>query len=204
MHDYNNGDLDAIVTAPINKKAMQMAKFSYPGHTEFFTDKFDISDSMMFMVNEDIRVGLVTNHLPIRDVAANITKQKIQQKLNIMFNSLREDFGIVKPKIAILGLNPHAGDGGAIGEEDDELIRPIVIEAKKKGRFVMGPYPSDAFFGKSMHLKFDGVLAMYHDQGLIPFKSLSSGSGVNFTAGLPLVRTSPDHGTAYDLSLIHI
>jgi len=199
LYDFNNGNLDAIVTAPINKKAMQMAKFPFPGHTEFFTDQYDVSDSMMFMVSEDLRVGLVTNHLPISDVAANVTKQKIQQKLNIMFNSLREDFGVIKPKIAILGLNPHAGDGGAIGNEDEELIRPIVLEAKKKGRFIMGPYPADGFFGNGLYRKYDAILAMYHDQGLIPFKSLSFNSGVNFTAGLPLVRTSPDHGTGYDI-----
>ena len=200
LHDFNNGDLDAIVTAPINKKAMQMAKFPYPGHTEFFTDQYEVSDSMMFMVNDNLRVGLVTNHLPIKDVAANVTREKVQQKLNIMYSALREDFGIVKPKIAILGLNPHAGDGGAIGTEDDEMIRPLVIDAKKKGRFVNGPYPADGFFGSGMYKKFDGILAMYHDQGLVPFKSLSFGSGVNFTAGLPLVRTSPDHGTGYDIA----
>ena len=199
LHDYNNGDLAAIVTAPINKKAMQMAKFKYPGHTEFFTDKFDVSDSLMFMVNDEFRIGLVTNHVPIKDVAAKITKQKVQKKLNILYNSLREDFGIIKPKIAILGLNPHASDGGAIGSEDDELIRPIVIEAKKKGMFINGPYPADGFFGSVMYKKFDGILAMYHDQGLIPFKALSFGNGVNFTAGLPLVRTSPDHGTGYEI-----
>ncbi len=199
MSDYNNGFLDAIVTAPINKKAMSLSKFPFPGHTEFFTDKYDVSDSLMFMVNDDLRIGLVTNHLPIKDVAAHITREKIQTKLNILFNSLREDFGIIKPKIAILGLNPHAGDGGAIGAEDEELIRPIVLDAKKKGKFVNGPYPADGFFGSAMHTKYDGVLAMYHDQGLIPFKALSFGSGVNFTAGLPLVRTSPDHGTGYEI-----
>jgi len=199
MSDYNNGLLKAIVTAPINKKAMQLAKFQYPGHTEFFTDKFDVSDSLMLMCNDDLRVGLVTNHLPIKDVAAAVTKQKVQKKLNILYNTLHEDFGIVKPKIAILGLNPHASDGGAIGSEDEEFIRPIVLEAKKKGRFVNGPYPADGFFGSGMHKKFDGILAMYHDQGLIPFKALSFGSGVNFTAGLPLVRTSPDHGTGYEI-----
>ncbi len=200
LHDFNNGDLDAIVTAPINKKAMQMAKFPYPGHTEFFTDQYEVSDSMMLMVDDTLRVGLVTNHLAIKDVAANVTREKIQQKLNIMYSALREDFGIVKPKIAILGLNPHAGDAGAIGTEDDEMIRPLVIDAKKKGRFVNGPYPADGFFGTGMYKKFDGILAMYHDQGLIPFKALSFGSGVNFTAGLPLVRTSPDHGTGYDIA----
>jgi len=200
INDYKNGDLDAIVTAPINKKAMSLAKFPYPGHTEFFTDKFDVSDSLMFMVNDDLKIGLVTNHMPIRDVASNIDKQKIHKKLSILFNSLREDFGVIKPKIAILGLNPHAGDGGAIGSEDDEMIRPIVIESKKKGRFINGPYSADGFFGSGMYQKFDGILAMYHDQGLIPFKALSFGSGVNFTAGLPLVRTSPDHGTGYEIA----
>ncbi len=199
LYDFNNGDLNAIVTAPINKKAMQMAKFPYPGHTEFFTDQYDVSDSMMFMVDDELRVGLVTNHLPIKDVAEQVTREKVQQKLNIMYSALREDFGVVKPKIAILGLNPHAGDGGAIGNEDEDMIRPLVIDAKKKGRFVNGPYPADGFFGSGMYKKFDGILAMYHDQGLIPFKSLAFGSGVNFTAGLPLVRTSPDHGTGYDI-----
>lgn len=198
--DLKNGYIDALVTAPINKKAMHNANFPFPGHTEFLADAFEVKDSLMFMVNDSLRVGLVTNHLPLKDVPAAITKEAVKKKLNLLHDSLKVDFGIDKPKIAVLGLNPHASDDGVIGEEDESVIRPVVIEAKKKGMLAMGPFPADGFFGSVQYRKFDGILAMYHDQGLIPFKALSFGEGVNFTAGLPIVRTSPDHGTAYEIA----
>ncbi len=198
--DLKNGLIDAIVTAPINKKAMQEAGFQHPGHTEFFTKEFNTKQSLMLMVNDELRIGLVTNHLPVSQVAENITKNQILTKLRILEKTLKVDFGIDRPTIALLGLNPHAGDGGAIGEEEAKVIRPLIIEAKKKGMMIMGPYPADGFFGSTQYQKFDGILAMYHDQGLIPFKTLSFGKGVNYTAGLPIVRTSPDHGTAYDIA----
>ena len=199
-NDLKAGYIDALVTAPINKKAMDSANFNYPGHTEYLTDKFDVKESLMLMVNENLRVGLVTNHLALKDVAANVTKEKIIRKLKLLNKSLKVDFGIEKPMIAILGLNPHASDGGVMGDEEEQIIRPVIIEAKKKGLMVLGPFPPDGFFGSGKYQKVDGILAMYHDQGLIPFKTLSFGKGVNFTAGLPIVRTSPDHGTAFDIA----
>jgi len=192
--------IDGIVTAPINKHAMKMANFPFPGHTEFIADKFQSSNSLMMMVSDVMRVALVTNHEPVANVAGLIKKDLVAKKLNILYKTLVEDFGIEKPTIAVLGLNPHAGDDGAIGTEDDKEIRPAILEAKKKGQNVVGPYPADGFFGSSTFKKVDAVLAMFHDQGLIPFKALTFGEGVNFTAGLPLVRTSPDHGTAYDIA----
>ncbi len=199
-NDLEEGLIDAIVTAPFNKKAMQMVNFKFPGHTEFFTDRFKVKESLMLMVNDDLRVGLVTNHLPISKVAEAITKDQVARKLKIMNKTLKRDFGIERPTIAVLGLNPHAGDEGMLGDEEDNMIRPAVIEAKKNNVLAMGPYPADGFFGSGQHTKFDAVLAMYHDQGLVPFKALSFGSGVNYTAGLPYVRTSPDHGTGYDIA----
>ncbi len=198
--DLKNNYIDALVTAPINKKAMQTANFPFPGHTEFLTDAFATKESLMFMVNDDLRVGLVTNHLALKNVPEAITKEAISKKLNLINESLKMDFGIDKPKIALLGLNPHASDDGLLGNEEESIIRPVVIEAKKKGLMVMGPFPADGFFGSGQYRKFDGILAMYHDQGLVPFKALSFGEGVNFTAGLPIVRTSPDHGTAYEIA----
>lgn len=198
-NDLKGGFIDAVVTAPINKKAMLLANFGYPGHTEYFTDHFETKESLMLMVNDGLRVGLVTNHLPLKDVSSAIKRELIQKKLNLLHHSLKVDFGIAEPTIAILGLNPHAGDNGAIGDEEDRLIRPVIAEAKNKGKIVMGPFPADGFFGSSQYRKFDGILAMYHDQGLVPFKALSFGEGVNYTAGLPIVRTSPDHGTAFDI-----
>lgn len=198
--DLKNGYIDALVTAPINKKAMQNANFEFPGHTEFLANAFEVKNNLMFLVNDTLRVGLVTNHLPLKDVPAAITKEAITKKLNLLHDSLKVDFGIGKPKIALLALNPHASDDGVIGDEEENIIRPVVIEAKKNGLLVMGPFPADGFFGSSQYRKFDGILAMYHDQGLIPFKALSFGEGVNFTAGLPIVRTSPDHGTAYEIA----
>ena len=199
-NDLQEGLIDALVTAPINKKAMQMVGFGFPGHTEFLTARFNVSNSLMLMVSDTLRVGLVTNHLPIKDIADVITKEKVALKLNLLNNTLRKDFGLERPTIAVLGLNPHAGDDGAIGQEEEEFIRPAIIEAKKKNVLAMGPFPADGFFGSGQYKKFDGILAMYHDQGLVAFKALTFGSGVNFTAGLPFVRTSPDHGTGYDIA----
>lgn len=191
--------IDGLVTAPIHKKNIQSAEFNYSGHTPYLKDLFGVSDVLMFMVAENIRVGLVTEHVTVSDVAKHITKDSILSKLKIMHHSLQKDFGIDKPKIAVLGLNPHAGDEGLIGSEEETIIKPAIKEAKHN-MLVFGPYSADAFFARGQHEKFDGVLAMYHDQGLIPFKSLAIGEGVNYTAGLNAVRTSPDHGTAFDIA----
>ncbi len=199
VRDYKQNAIDAIVTAPINKNAMKQADFGYPGHTEFLSDAFKSSNSLMMMVSSSMRVALVTNHVPITKVGELISKKLIREKLKTFNQSLIQDFGIEKPTIAILGMNPHAGDNGSIGTEDEEITKPLILEAKKNGLNVMGPYPADGFFASGTQKKFDGILAMYHDQGLIPFKALSFGDGVNFTAGIPVVRTSPDHGTAYDI-----
>ena len=199
VQDLKNGLIDALVTAPINKEAMKMANFPYPGHTEFIENALG-GKSLMMMVSDDLRIGLVTNHLPIKDVVEKINKNTILEKLFSFNNSLSTDFGIDKPIIAVMGFNPHSGDNGTIGREEEEIIRPAIIEAKKSGILVTGPYSADGFFGGSMFKRVDGILAMYHDQGLIPFKALTFGTGVNFTAGLNQVRTSPDHGTAYDLA----
>jgi 4-hydroxythreonine-4-phosphate dehydrogenase len=195
-----DGKIDGLVTAPIHKKNTQSSEFNFTGHTPYLKNLFGVSDVVMFMVAENMRVGLVTEHVSVKDIAQNITKDSIQSKLNIINSSLKKDFGIDKPKIAVLGLNPHAGDEGLIGTEDEEIIRPAIKDAKHKDIFCFGPYSSDAFFARGHHEKFDAVLAMYHDQGLIPFKSLSIGEGVNYTAGLPAIRTSPDHGVAFDIA----
>lgn len=200
VKDLKDNLIDGLVTAPINKYAMQMANFPFPGHTEYLTHELSTSGSLMLMVHDTLRVGVVTNHIPIRQVAQEVTKERILQKLNILDKSLKMDFGIERPTIAVLSLNPHAGDGGVIGKEDDEIVRPAIAEAKQNGILAIGPYPADGFFGSAMYKKFDAVLAMYHDQGLVPFKTLSFGGGINYTAGLSAVRTSPDHGTAYDIA----
>lgn len=192
-------EIDTLVTAPINKEAMKMAQFPFPGHTEYLARELDRGEHLMFMVNDKLRIGLATNHLPLRDVADAIDKKLVKRKIEVMEESLRVDFGLERPTVAVLGLNPHASDGGVLGNEEETFIRPAIVELKKKGMLVLGPFPADGFFGSGQHLKFDGILAMYHDQGLAPFKALSFGNGVNFTAGLTHVRTSPDHGTAYDL-----
>lgn len=197
--DLKDGAIDGLVTAPINKQAMKLAGFEDVGHTEFLTRTIG-GKSLMMMVSDELKVALVTNHLPLSQVSEAITQDLVEQKLEIFYKSLQVDFGIEKPLIGVLGLNPHAGDDGAIGTEDIDVIRPVIINAKKSGKLIMGPYPADGFFGSSQFQKVDGVLAMYHDQGLIPFKALSFGNGVNYTAGLRIVRTSPDHGTAYDLA----
>jgi len=200
VQDLKDHKIDALVTAPINKHTMDPDRFPYAGHTEYLTKSFDISESLMFMISEDLRIGVATNHIPVREIPEHFTKDLLKKKINIMELSLKRDFGIEKPTIAILGMNPHAGDSGKLGSEETDIIRPVIIEMKKGGRLVMGPFPADGFFGSGEYKKFDGILACYHDQGLIPFKTLSFGSGINYTAGLPIVRTSPDHGTAYDIA----
>lgn len=192
--------IDGLVTAPIHKKNVQSESFKYSGHTPYLKEAFGAKDVLMFMTAENIRVGLVTEHVPISEVSKHITKEAIISKLNLMKESLKRDFGIDKPRIAVLGLNPHAGDEGLIGNEEETVIKPAIKELKQQHNLVFGPYPADAFFARGQYEKFDGVLAMYHDQGLIPFKSLAIGEGVNFTAGLSAVRTSPDHGTAFDIA----
>lgn len=192
--------IDALVTAPLHKFTMQSSDFNFTGHTPYLQQAFQADDVLMLMIAENMRVGLLTEHVAIGEVAKQITKEKIIQKVTLLKNSLQKDFGIEKPKIAILGLNPHAGDEGLVGKEEKEIIRPAVLESKKNDVIVMGPYSADAFFARGHHEKFDAVLAMYHDQGLIPFKSLALGEGTNFTAGLPVIRTSPDHGTAFDIA----
>ena len=193
------GEIDALVTAPIHKKNIQNADFKHSGHTPYFKEFFVANDVVMLMCAENLKVGLVTEHIPVAEVANAISKEVILSKLRIMNGCLQEDFGIDKPRIAVLGLNPHAGDESVIGKEEETIIKPAVATAKQT-MLVFGPYSSDAFFARGSYEKFDAVLAMYHDQGLIPFKSLAIGEGVNYTAGLPAIRTSPDHGTAFDIA----
>jgi 4-hydroxythreonine-4-phosphate dehydrogenase len=195
-----DGLIKGLVTAPIHKKNIQSADFDFTGHTPFLKHLFGASDVLMLMAAENFRVGLVTEHVPVKDIAQNITRENILSKLKILHASLQKDFGIDRPKIAVLGLNPHAGDDGLVGKEEEEFIRPAVKEAKQHNMLVMGAFSADAFFARGQQEKFDAVLAMYHDQGLIPFKSLAKGDGINFTAGLTGVRTSPDHGTAFDIA----
>ncbi|MCU0381988.1 MAG: 4-hydroxythreonine-4-phosphate dehydrogenase PdxA, partial [Chitinophagaceae bacterium] len=192
--------IQGLVTAPFHKKNVQLEDFTHTGHTPFLKEFFGVKDVLMLMVAENMRVGLLTEHVALKDVSALVTKEAIHSKLRILKESMRRDFGIDKPRIAVLGLNPHAGDEGLVGKEEETVIRPAVIEARKNDLLVYGPYSADAFFARGQYERFDGVLAMYHDQGLIPFKSLAMGEGVNYTAGLPGIRTSPDHGTAMDIA----
>lgn len=194
-----SGHIHGLVTAPIHKKNVQSASFQYTGHTPYLKNVAQAKDVLMLLYAENIRVALVTEHLPVSGVAQNVTRAAILSKLNLLHASLRRDFGIDKPRIAVLGLNPHAGDEGLIGNEEEQIIKPAIKEAKNN-MLVFGPYSADAFFAKRSYLQFDAVLAMYHDQGLIPFKTIAFGEGVNYTAGLPFVRTSPDHGTAFDIA----
>jgi 4-hydroxythreonine-4-phosphate dehydrogenase len=198
--ELKEGLIDAMVTAPIDKHTIHSNDFPFKGHTEFLTQFFEAPESLMFMISDKLRVGLVTEHIAVKDIAMSVTKERIEAKLKVMDQSLRKDFGIAKPKIAVLGLNPHAGDNGLLGEEEDQIIRPVLADQKNKGRLVYGPFPADGFFATGAYLKYDGVLAMYHDQGLVPFKSIAFEDGVNFTAGLSVVRTSPDHGTGYGIA----
>ena len=195
-----DGKIHGLVTAPIHKKNTQSTDFNFTGHTPFFKNLFGANDVLMLLTAENLKVGLVTEHIPVKDVAQNITRDSVLRKLRILHASLQRDFGIDKPRIAVLGLNPHAGDDGLVGREEEEHIKPAIKEAKQNNLLVVGPFSADAFFARGKYDKFDAVLAMYHDQGLIPFKSLSIGEGVNFTAGINGIRTSPDHGTAFDIS----
>ncbi len=192
--------VQGLVTAPIHKKNIQSEAFNYSGHTPYLKAAFGVDDVVMLMVASNMRIGLLTEHVPVTELAPHITSEAIMRKLAIMHASLSKDFGIEKPKIAVLGLNPHAGDEGLIGKEEETIIKPAIKEARNKHILAFGPFSADAFFARGQHEKFDAVLAMYHDQGLIPFKSLAIGEGVNYTAGLPVVRTSPDHGTAFDIA----
>lgn len=198
--DLRQGLADVLVTAPINKHNIQRDSFNFSGHTEYLAEKFESEKHIMLMLSDNMKVGVVTGHLPIKEVAQNITKENIIEKIEVLEQSLVYDFGISNPKIAVLGLNPHIGDSGLIGEEEEEIIIPAINEVREKKITALGPYPADGFFGSAAYEKFDAVLAMYHDQGLAPFKALSRDGGVNYTAGLPVVRTSPDHGTAYELA----
>jgi 4-hydroxythreonine-4-phosphate dehydrogenase len=193
-------NIDFLVTAPINKKNIQSDEFKYPGHSQYLEEQFGVKNHLMLMVNEDLRVALQTEHIPVNQISAEITTERILSKLEIFKKSLEIDFCIRNPKIALLALNPHAGDDGLVGEEEITTIIPAMEAAKSKGMYVMGPFPADGFFADQLHLKYDGILAMYHDQGLIPFKSFAFGKGINFTAGLPVIRTSPAHGTAYGIA----
>ena len=201
MTDYRAGLFDVLVTAPINKATIQSPGFHFPGHTEYIeTSVGDGNKALMILMNESLRVALVTTHLPIKEVSKAITKEAIIEKATIFHKTLRRDFRISTPRIAVLSLNPHAGDNGLLGSEEQEVIKPAIDELEKAGIQAFGPYPADGFFGSNAYDHFDGVLAMYHDQGLAPFKTIALESGVNFTAGLPIIRTSPDHGTAYDIA----
>ncbi len=192
-------EIDVLVTAPINKHNIQSETFNFPGHTDYLAQELE-GESMMFMVTDNLKVGLLTDHVPVKNIAKHITKKLIEKKIDIIHKALKQDFAITVPKIAVLGINPHTGDNGVIGDEDDKILRPTLEKINRSGKIVYGPYAADSFFGSGNYKNFDAIVAAYHDQGLIPFKTLSFGSGVNYTAGLSKVRTSPDHGTAYDIA----
>jgi 4-hydroxythreonine-4-phosphate dehydrogenase len=198
--DLEQGLIDAIVTAPINKYNIHSESFSFAGHTEYFAEKFGEGDSLMMMVSNNLKIAVATTHIPLSEVSKAITKELLQKKLKMIEKSMKNDFGVLKPRIAVLGLNPHSGEEGLLGKEEQEIIAPVIKEFKKNGKLVFGPFPADGFFGSVQYQKYDAILAMYHDQGLIPFKSLSFDTGVNYTAGINAVRTSPDHGTAYTIA----
>ena len=198
--DLKNNKIDALVTAPISKEHIKKIQSDFIGHTELFTNLYQDVESLMFLVSEKIKTATITGHIPLKDVASQLSRKKIVQKTKILAKSLERDFGILKPKIAVLGLNPHASDNGAIGNEEQEFIIPAIQNLKESDILVFGPYPADGFFGSGMYKKFDAVIGMYHDQVLTPFKTMAFEDGVNFTAGLPIVRTSPDHGTAFDIA----
>lgn len=195
-----DGQLQAIVTAPIHKGNTSLPDFQYTGHTPFLKDKFGVKDVLMLLYTDNLRMGLVTEHIPVAQISSAITKETLLSKIQILRDSLIRDFGIDKPRIAVLGLNPHAGDDGKIGTEEQTILKPAIEGLQQQGHLVYGPYSADAFFARSSYNQFDAVLAMYHDQGLIPFKTIAGGSGVNYTAGMPVIRTSPDHGTAFDIA----
>lgn len=200
VEEVKEGLIDGFVTAPIDKNTIHSDQFPFRGHTEYLTQTFNATESLMMMVTDQLKVALVTEHMPVKDIAQHITKERVELKIRLLEFSLKKDFGISKPKIAVLGLNPHAGDEGLIGDEEKNVILPVIQDLKNKGKLIFGPFPADGFFGASHYTKYDGILAMYHDQGLVAFKTLAFENGVNFTAGLPVVRTSPDHGTAYAIA----
>lgn len=200
VNDLKNNHIDVLVTAPINKKNIQSPGFNFLGHTEYLAGKFNAPDHLMLMITRAFRIGIATDHLPISKVAGAITEDLLTRKIRIMNESLIRDFGILRPKIAVLALNPHAGDDGLIGDEDQRIVAPAINASFMQNILAFGPYPADGFFGSSSYREFNGILALYHDQGMIPFKLLAFEEGVNFTAGLPIVRTSPAHGTAYDIA----
>jgi len=193
------GKIDVLVTAPINKFNAQSEEFKFPGHTDYLAQELD-GNALMLMVQDRLRVGLLTDHVPVNEVAQHLTEKLLTEKIETIRKTLVQDFSLVKPKIAVLGLNPHSGDNGVIGKEEESIIKPTIKKIAEKGTLVYGPFPADGFFGSNQYEKYDAVLAMYHDQGLVPFKTLSFGRGVNFTAGLSKIRTSPDHGTAFDIA----
>jgi len=200
MDDLLKGDIDVLVTAPISKKNIQSEQFQFPGHTEYLTHKCDVEESLMLMVSNNFRIGVVTGHIPVSKISEALSKDLLLRKIRILNDSLIRDFGVIRPRIAVLALNPHAGDEGLIGDKDQKVIKPAIVEAFDDGILAFGPYPADGLFGSSNFNDFDGILAIYHDQGMVPFKLLSFEEGVNFTAGLPVVRTSPAHGTAFDIA----
>ena len=192
-------EIDALVTAPINKANIQSEHFNFPGHTDYLQQELQ-GDSLMLMISESLKVGLLTDHVAVKDISTSITREVIEKKINTIHKTLIQDFGVAKPKIAVLGINPHTGDNGVIGNEDDTIMRPTLDNLRNNGKTVFGPYAADSFFGSANYKNFDVIIAAYHDQGLVPFKTLAFGSGVNYTAGLSHIRTSPDHGTAYDIA----
>ena len=194
-----NDEIDVLVTAPINKNTIQSEEFNFPGHTNYLAKELE-GDSLMFMITDTLKVGLLTDHVPLKDIAQEITPQLIEKKIGIIQRTLQQDFRVSKPRIAVLGINPHSGDNGLIGQEDETILKPTLQKLKDKGHLVFGPYAADSFFGTKNYKNFDAVVAAYHDQGLIPFKTLSFGEGVNYTAGLSKIRTSPDHGTAFEIA----
>ncbi|AXT52153.1 4-hydroxythreonine-4-phosphate dehydrogenase PdxA [Aquimarina sp. BL5] len=194
-----NDEIQVLVTAPINKHSIQSEDFNFPGHTDYLDQELE-GNSLMFMITDTLKVGLLTDHVAVKDIAEIITPKLIEQKVDTIYNALKRDFGISKPKIAVLGINPHSGDNGVIGKEDEEILKPTIKKINESGKLVYGPYAADSFFGSDGYKAFDAIVASYHDQGLIPFKTLSFGKGVNYTAGLNKVRTSPDHGTAFEIA----
>ncbi len=200
IEESREGLIDGFVTGPIDKYTIHSEQFPFRGHTEYLTQVFQATETLMLMVGGNLKVGLVTEHIPIRDIPTYLTRERVELKIRLMELSLKRDFNIQKPKIAVLGLNPHAGDEGLIGQEENTIIKPVINDLRSANKLVFGPFPADGFFGAGTYTKYDGIMAMYHDQGLIPFKTLAFENGVNFTAGLPVVRTSPDHGTAYSIA----
>ncbi len=194
-----NNEIDVLVTAPINKHSIQSEEFTFPGHTDYLDQELE-GNSLMFMITDDLKIGLLTDHVAVKDIAETITPKLIEQKIETIHSTLKQDFGISKPKIAVLGINPHSGDNGVIGKEEENVLKPTIQKINESGKLVYGPYAADSFFGSNSYKVFDAIVASYHDQGLIPFKTLSFGKGVNYTAGLNKVRTSPDHGTAFEIA----